>query len=195
MLVLFSTLWLACTISRGQAISCCRNVAEFGACKHRCNELETETDVSLRYQKLRELPKHCPGHLISFWRCLNSTNPGISAYIGTKASNFARTCCLLPESVQCRVACRQGKPEDLRKNCSEVEESAMFRCVDRHQVSRNCCSNAPRSCITACQVVFSSDQPPTIGVRNNVKKACVRYQHVVSCVENLTQSAKPCSGE
>lgn len=47
---------------------------------------------------------------------------GISAYIGTKASNFARTCCLLPESLQCRVACRQGKPEDLRKNCSEVEE-------------------------------------------------------------------------
>lgn len=96
-------------------------------------QLEIETDVSLRYQKLRELPKHCPGHLvskmchicsvclserfvalckswsivitysasekwkrkpassshltlilclvifffqISFWRCLNSTNPG-----------------------------------------------------------------------------------------------------------------------
>lgn len=28
-------------------------------------QLETETDVSLRYQKLRELPKHCPGHLVS----------------------------------------------------------------------------------------------------------------------------------
>lgn len=28
-------------------------------------QLETEGDLSLRYQKLRELPKHCPGHLVS----------------------------------------------------------------------------------------------------------------------------------
>lgn len=28
-------------------------------------QLDAETDVSFRYQKLRELPKHCPGHLVS----------------------------------------------------------------------------------------------------------------------------------
>ena len=46
----------------------------------------------------------------------------ISLYIGTNPSNFARTCCLLPSSLKCRQACRKGKPEDLRKNCPEVEE-------------------------------------------------------------------------
>lgn len=46
----------------------------------------------------------------------------INLYIGTNPSNFARTCCLLPSSLKCRQACRKGKPEDLRKNCPEVEE-------------------------------------------------------------------------
>lgn len=46
----------------------------------------------------------------------------ISPYIGTNPSNFARTCCLLPLSLKCRQACRKGRSEDLRKNCSEVEE-------------------------------------------------------------------------
>lgn len=43
--------------------------------------------------------------------------------------------------------------------------------------------------------VFSSDQAPSIMVKNAVKKACSRHQHVVSCVENLTADVKPCTGE
>lgn len=192
MIVLFSTLCLAIAAIRGQAISCCRNAGGFKPCKDRCNELEIETDVSLRYQKLRELPKHCPGHLIRFWRCLNSSNPVINSYIGTNPSNFAKTCCLLPESLECRKACRQGKPENLREKCSELEEGAMFRCVERHQASRNCCKVASRNCITACQVVFSSEQLPSVSMRNDMSKACFRYHHVVACVENLTGTVNPC---
>lgn len=201
MFVLFSTLWLALTLLRsssGQAhlpaISCCSNAAEFEACKHHCNELDTEGDLSLRYQKLRELPKHCPGHLVYFWRCLNDSNPEISPYIGTSPSNYARTCCLLPSSLECRRACREGKLDDPKSNCSKLEESAMFRCVERYQASRRCCRSTTLKCIKACQVVFSSDQPPSLKAKNDVKKTCARYgQHVISCVANVTAGVKSCS--
>jgi len=43
--------------------------------------------------------------------------------------------------------------------------------------------------------VFSSDQAPSIPVKNAVKKACSRDHHVVSCVENLTADVKPCTGK
>jgi len=47
----------------------------------------------------------------------------INPYIGTNPSNFDRTCCLLPESVECRKACRQGKKrENLTKHCHEDAE-------------------------------------------------------------------------
>ncbi|KAK2562035.1 Reversion-inducing cysteine-rich protein with Kazal motifs [Acropora cervicornis] len=195
MIVLLSTLWLfAIAAIKGQAISCCRNAGGFKTCKDRCMQLDAETDVSFRYQKLRELPKHCPGHLIRFWRCLNSSNPVINPYIGTNPSNFDRTCCLLPESVECRKACRQGKKrENLTKHCHEDAEASMFRCLDRYEASRNCCKNAHRNCITSCQVVFSSDQPPSRVVKKNVSMACSRHRHVISCVDNLTSGVKPCS--
>lgn len=195
MIVLLSTLWLfAIAAIKGQAISCCRNAEGFKTCKDRCMQLDAETDVSFRYQKLRELPKHCPGHLIRFWRCLNSSNSVINPYIGTNPSNFDRTCCLLPESVECRKACRQGKKrENLTKHCHEDAEASMFRCLDRYEASRNCCKNAHRNCITSCQVVFSSDQPPSRVVKKNVSMACSRHRHVISCVDNLTSGVKPCS--
>lgn len=196
MLVLLSTLWLACAVFRSQAISCCRSATEFGACKHHCNELESETDVSLRYEKLRELPAYCPGHLISFWRCLNVSNPGISKYIGTNPSNFAKTCCLLPSTENCRKACREGRSADLKKTCSEAEEGSMYRCLDRYQASRNCCTSPvwiSQKCTRSCQVVFSSELRPSIQMEKNVQKFCARHQQVVSCVKSLTSGVVPCT--
>lgn len=196
MLVLLSTLWLACAVFRSQAISCCRSATDFGACKHHCNELESETDVSLRYEKLRDLPAYCPGHLISFWRCLNVSNPGISKYIGTHSSNYAKTCCLLPSTENCRKACRERRPADLKKTCPEAEEGSMYRCLDRHQASRNCCSSSPQisqKCRRSCQVVFSSELQPSIQMGTNVQKFCAKHQQVVSCVKRLTSDVVPCA--
>ncbi|PFX20290.1 Reversion-inducing cysteine-rich protein with Kazal motifs [Stylophora pistillata] len=57
----------------------------------------------------------------------------ISKYIGTNPSNFAKTCCLLPSTENCRKACREGRSADLKKTCSEAEEGSMYRCLDRYQ--------------------------------------------------------------
>lgn len=63
---------------------------------------------------------------MQYYTCNSFYFAVISPYIGTNPSNFARTCCLLPSSLKCRQACRKGRPEDLRKNCSEVEEVHLY---------------------------------------------------------------------
>ena len=42
--------------------------------------------------------------------------------------------------------------------------------------------------------VFSSEQLPSVSMRNDMSKACFRYHHVVACVENLTGTVNPCIG-
>ena len=46
--------------------------------------------------------------------------------------------------------------------------------------------------------MFSSDQPPSQKVKNDVKDACAVYMYghdVISCVANFTADVKSCAGE
>ncbi|CAB3987411.1 Reversion-inducing cysteine-rich with Kazal motifs [Paramuricea clavata] len=173
---------------------CCKNIRGIRECKDECEKAWNERDPAKKLQLALSLPKVCPSHLVSLWKCLNSSIKGLHLYAHSNLLKEGKSCCLLGIHPSCRQACflvTNSDSEDLKKSCKPKDEESLLRCVERNDASRTCCSSRKRKCERACQNVFASNKVPSRKKLKLVKRHCKRKNlRVDKCVRRKVALSK-----
>ncbi|XP_028406516.1 reversion-inducing cysteine-rich protein with Kazal motifs-like [Dendronephthya gigantea] len=170
---------------------CCENIRGLRECKRECEKVWTERKSGKKLELTEltlSLPKVCPSHLVSLWKCLNQSIKGLHLYSHSNLlKGEGKSCCLLGIESSCRKACfLSASREELKKSCKAESEDSLLRCIERSDASSKCCQTRYRRCERACQIVFASNKEPSKKKLRNVKRNCKREnKNVYQCVSRV----------
>lgn len=163
---------------------CCSLVN--GSCHSACEKILLVTigvDSQQKEVLLRNLTRSCSENLTVFWHCVNGSLEAIA-----EGENwYGRTCCALPRSRSCRLAClKANSKQDIYQSCRQRDDSAFFTCINQREDAERCCSNSQIPvCQKACKEIFFIKTSPSRKLRAAVVHTCAYHSpKVLRCVKD-----------
>ncbi|XP_067139250.1 reversion-inducing cysteine-rich protein with Kazal motifs-like [Centruroides vittatus] len=181
---------LAATLFRpvgAQVPRCCTLTT--GSCRSACEQVslvEVALDDEERSRTDDRLDLLCSKLLVAFWDCIRQTFQEID---GGREWN-GRSCCRLPQSRKCRLACLSARNgEELLQHCRRSDELSFYSCVERLEAGDRCCGRAQSAaCRLACRRALAHRGRPEPPARDAVLESCSSDSpEVLRCVREYTR--------